>query len=54
MNTNKNNTFNIEYAKQNIAKLTQKLDAHRTAIITKNNLPKYIMIRYDSIYPPID
>jgi antitoxin Phd len=46
MNVNINNLVSISEANQNFSKVARLVDAQGTAIILKNNAPRYVLIDY--------
>ena len=46
MNINTNNMVSITEANQNFSKVTRVVDEHGTAVILKNNVPRYLVIDF--------
>jgi antitoxin Phd len=46
MNVNINNLVSISEANQNFSKVARMVDTQGTAIILKNNAPRYVLIDY--------
>jgi antitoxin Phd len=46
MNVNINNLVSISEANQNFSKVARMVDMQGTAIILKNNAPRYVLIDY--------
>jgi len=49
MNINADNLFSISEANQNFSRVARSVDEKGTAIILKNNVPRYILIDYGII-----
>ena len=46
MNINVENLVSISEANQNFSKIARLVDEHGTAIILKNNAPRYVLVDY--------
>ena len=46
MTVNTNNLVSITEANQNFSKVTRVVDEHGTAVILKNNVPRYLVIDF--------
>jgi antitoxin Phd len=46
MNVNINNLVSISEANQNFSKVARMVDAQGTAVILKNNVPRYVLLDY--------
>jgi antitoxin Phd len=46
MNINANNLVSITEANQNFSRVARLVDSHGTAIILKNNAPRYVLLDY--------
>ena len=46
MNINTNNLVSITEANQNFSKVTKLVDERGTAVILKNNVPRYLVIEF--------
>jgi antitoxin Phd len=47
MNVNINNLVSISEANQNFSKVARMVDAQGTAVILKNNAPRYVLLDYN-------
>ncbi|HGA1066327.1 TPA: type II toxin-antitoxin system Phd/YefM family antitoxin [Streptococcus agalactiae] len=49
MQINIENLVSISEANQNFSKVARMVDANGTAVILKNNTPKYVLVDYQSL-----
>lgn len=49
MQINIENLVSISEANQNFSKIARMVDANGTAVILKNNTPKYVLVDYQSL-----
>lgn len=49
MQINIENLISISEANQNFSKVARMVDANGTAVILKNNTPKYVLVDYQSL-----
>lgn len=49
MQINIENLLSISEANQNFSKVARMVDANGTAVILKNNTPKYVLVDYQSL-----
>ena len=49
MQINIENLVSISEANQNFSKVARMVDANGTAVILKNNTPKYVLVAYQSL-----
>lgn len=49
MNININNLVSISEANQNFSKVARMVDENGTAVILKNNKPRYVLIEYSQL-----
>lgn len=49
MQINMENLVSISEANQNFSKVARMVDANGTAVILKNNTPKYVLVDYQSL-----
>ncbi|HEO0806779.1 type II toxin-antitoxin system Phd/YefM family antitoxin [Streptococcus agalactiae] len=49
MKINIENLVSISEANQNFSKVARMVDANGTAVILKNNTPKYVLVDYQSL-----
>ncbi|QTU82552.1 type II toxin-antitoxin system Phd/YefM family antitoxin [Carnobacteriaceae bacterium zg-C25] len=49
MNINIENLVSISEANQNFSKVARMIDTNGTAVILKNNVPKYVLVDYQSL-----
>lgn len=49
MHINIENLVSISEANQNFSKVARMVDANGTAVILKNNIPKYVLVDYQTL-----
>lgn len=49
MQINLENLVSISEANQNFSKIARLVDANGTAVILKNNVPKYVLVDYQTL-----